>query len=572
MTTWDLTDLYSGPDDPAIAAEMDAVDDLVTHFVADYRPAIDSLLDALQRYEDIYERMEKLFNYAQMLWTVDTTDSALMDKMEAWKAQHEQQLLFFELHVQASDETPARYRHWLEVKRQGRPYQLSEAEEKILAEKAVTGRKAWIRYMDELNAQIRFELDGEALTRSQLSQRLGSPDRAVRRQAYLARAQAVQRNEHAYTFIYNTVVADKASDDRLRGYPTWMTSFNLTNQISDESVRVLAENVASRYDLARRIFQLKRDLLGLDDFYVYDISAPLPQSARTYSWDEARTMVLDAFCQFDAGFASNAERFFAQSWIDAAPRPNKYPGAYCAVTAPSVHPYVFMTFTGTAADVLTLAHELGHAVHFYLCREQGQLHYMMPLTLSETASTFCETLVCNSLLDRETEAAARLALLVSHLERISSTLFYQIVMHRFEDAMHRAYRAEGWLSARRLGDLWIEQYQPMAGDVLTVIEANRVGWNVPHFLMEPGYIYTYAFGELLTLSLYARYRDQGEAFIPRYMQLLRAGGSDWPENLLRPLGIDLTDPAFWQGGLSELDGFLAQALSLRDKIQEEDQT
>lgn len=562
MTTWDLTDLYAGPDDPAIARDMAAVDELLERFVADYSASVDHLLEALRRYEDILERMETLFNYAQMLWTVDTTDSALMDMVEAWKAQREQRLLFFELYVQTIDEAPAPYRHWLEVRRQQQFYRLSEAEERILAVKAVTGRKAWIRYMDELNAQTRFEFDGEKLTRGELSQKLVSPDRDVRRRAYLARAHAVQRKQHAYTFIYNTVVADKASEDRLRGYPSWMTSFNLTNEISDEAVRVLADSVASRYDLARRIFRLKRDMLGLDDFYVFDISAPLPQSARSYSWDQARTIVLDAFRQFDAGFASIAERFFAENWIHAEPAPNKYPGAYCAFTAPSIHPYVFMTFTGTSADVQTLAHELGHAVHFYLCREQGQLNYMMPLTLSETASTFCETLINNSLLERETDAVARFALLVGYLERISSTLFYQIVMHRFEDAMHRASREEGWLSARRLGDLWMEHYQCMAGDVLTLIEENRMGWNVPHFLMEPGYIYTYAFGELLTLSLYARYRERGADFISDYRQLLQAGGSDWPASLLRPLAIDLNNPSIWQSGLAELEGLVERAESL----------
>lgn len=562
MKPWDLHDLYTGPDDPAIAADMAAADQLVERFVADYRASVDDLFDALRRYEAILERMQKLFSYAQMVWTVDTTDSALLEKIEAWQAQRQQQLLFFELHVQSSDEAPAPYHHWLEVKRQGRPYRLSEAEEKILTEKAVTGRKAWIRYMDELNAQTRFKLDGQTLTRSKLSQKLASPDREERRRAYRARAQAVKRNQHAYAFIYNTVLADKASDDRLRGYPTWLSSFNLTNQISDDAVHVLADSVASRYDLARRIFRLKRDLLGLNDFYVYDIAAPLPQSARSYTWEEAKAIVLDAFQQFDGGFAAIAGRFFDENWIHAAPGPNKFHGAYCAVTVPSVHPYVFMTFSSTAADVQTLAHELGHAVHFYLCRKQGQLQYMMPLTISEAASTFCETLVFQSLLGRETDERARLALLVSHLERVSSTLFYQIVMHRFEDAMHRTYRREGWLSGERLGDLWVRHYQPMAGDVLTVIEENRMGWNVPHFLMEPGYIYAYAFGELLTQSLFARYREMGAAFIPHYINLLEAGGSDWPENLLRPMGIDLTDPAFWQGGLAQIQALVDQASAL----------
>ncbi len=559
MQTWNLGDLFSGVDDPAIADDMVTTEKLIEGFVADYAEEIDSLIDALRRYEQIIERMEKLFEYAQMVWATDTRNGALMAKIESWKAQCQQRLIFFDLHVQAAEDTPERYRHWLEVRRQQKPYRLSETEEILLVEKAVTGRKAWLRYMDEINAHTPFEFDGKTLTASQLHVKLGSPDREVRARAYRARSEAYRRNEHAYTFIYNTVVADKASDDRLRGYPAWISSFNLTNEISDEAVRVLSDTVVSRYDLAQRIFRLKRELLNLDDFYVFDISAPLPQYERVYTWEEARTLVLEAFQGFNGNFAAIAERFFTQHWIDAAPGPHRYDGAFCAVSVPSVHPYVFMNFTGTASDVQTLAHELGHGVHFYLCREQGQLQYMMPLPMAETASTFCETLVYHSLLQGETDSHARLALLVHYLERVSSTIFYQIVMHRFENAMHRTYRQDGWLSSERLGDLWIEHYRQMAGDILTMTEENRMGWRVPHFLMEPGYIYAYAFGELLAQSLAARYHDMGTAFIQHYVDLLRAGGSDSPENLLRPLGIDLTDPAFWHGGLAQIETLVNQA-------------
>ena len=565
MQTWDLSDLYSGVDDPAIAADVAAIDALIERFVADCAGEVDNLLDALRRYEQIIEGMEKLFEYAQMVWTTDTRNGALMARIEGWRAQCQQRLLPFELYVQAAHDTPEPYRHWLEVKRQQQPYRLSEAEEIILAEKAVTGRKAWLRYADEINASRQYEIDGETLAAAQLYNQLAAPDRDERARAYHARSETVHRLEHAYTFIYNTIVADKASEDRLRGYPTWITSFNLANEVSDEAVRVLADAVAARYDLAQRIFRLKRDLLGLDDFYVFDISAPLPEYERTYTWEEAQAIVLDAFTAFDADFAAIARRFFTERWIDAAPGSHRYDGAFCAVSVPSVHPYVFMNFTGAASDVQTLAHELGHGVHFCLCREQGQLQYMMPLPVAETASTFCEALVYDSLLQREPDPQARLALLVHHLERVSSTIFYQIVMHRFEDAMHRTHRQDGWLSGERLGDLWIEHYQPMAGDVLTVTEDNRMGWVVPHFLMVPGYIYAYAFGELLAQSLAARYREMGAAFVPHYMALLRAGGSDSPENLLRPLGIDLTDPAFWHGGLAQIEALVAQAeQSMRD--------
>jgi oligoendopeptidase F len=351
-------------------------------------------------------------------------------------------------------------------------------------------------------------------------------------------------------FVFNTLLADKATDDRLRAYPGWIASRNLDNEASDESVQALVDAVVSRYDIPQRWYALKARLLGVDRLADYDRMASVAATEDEFGWSAARDLVLDAYESFSTELADAGRRFFDESWIDAPLRQGKRPGAFCAYTVPSHHPYLLLNWTSRRRDVLTLAHELGHGVHAYLARDQIVFQQSTPLTLAETASVFGETVTFGRLLAETADPAARLALLAESLEGQIATVFRQIAMNRFEDAVHTDRRERGELSVDRFGELWAETQTAMLGDAVEVTEGYRTWWSyIPHFIGTPGYVYAYAYGQLLALSVYRQYEEQGAAFVPSYLELLRRGGSETPEDLGRIVGVDLGDPAFWTGGL-----------------------
>ncbi|MEP0762174.1 MAG: M3 family oligoendopeptidase [Chloroflexota bacterium] len=578
---WDLSDLYARVDDPQIEADIARTNALADDFAAIYRGKVASLdaeglRAAVSAYEAIVEAANKLGAFAYLIWTTDAANArygALLQRLTEWEAQLQQKLVFFELEwVNAPDEFAqamlgdaalAHYRHWLETTRRYQPHRLSEPEEKILAEKSVTGRSAWARFFSELMGNTRYPFDGEELTQAAILAKLHEPDRDVRQRAARAFTEVLRGQLPTLTFIFNTLAADKASDDRLRHYPSWIASRNLENEVSDDVVEALINAVTARYDIVARYYRLKRALLGVDRLYDYDRYAPLPAAEGRYEWAQAREMVLRAYGQFHPQMAEVAGHFFARSWIDAPPYPGKRSGAYSASVVPSAHPYIFLNYTGNARDVMTLAHELGHGIHQYLSREQGMLQQHTPLTTAEMASTFGEMLVFSDFMAHETDSTVRLAMLAQKIEDCFSTIFRQIAMNRFEHGMHTARREEGELTSERLGAIWMETQRAMFGDSVELTDNYALWWSyIPHFLHTPGYVYAYAFGELLVLALFARYRQEGDSFAPRYLEVLRAGGSDWPEKTLAPLGVDLTDPHFWQEGLGEIEKLVTQAEEL----------
>lgn len=578
---WDFSDLYAGMDDPQINADLDACDAAADALAASYRGRIanlsaNELAEMMTAYEALQERAGKVGSYAGLNWTQDTQDparGALMQRVNERESQLSQKLVFVELELAATpDETAAgwlaapalaRWRHWLEVVRMYRPHLLSEAEEKILTEKAVTGRNAWDRFFDEVHGAARYDLDGEQLTRDQVLAKLYLPDRALRQRAAAALTNGLRAMQRTNTYIFNTILADKASDDRLRRYPTWISSRNLANEVDDRTVEALVEAVTARYDIVARYYRLKRRLLGLDELYDYDRYAPLPAADRHIPWVEARDRVLDAYRRFHPRLAEVAGWFFDRGWIDAAIRPGKMGGAFSAATVPSVHPYVLLNYEARLRDVMTLAHELGHGVHQKLAGVQGILQFHTPLTTAETASVFGEMLVFQDLMARETDPTVRLAMLTAKIEDSFATAFRQISMNRFEEAMHTARRAEGELTAERFGELWLQTQRAMFGDSVVLTDDYGLWWSyVPHFIGTPGYVYAYAFGELLVLALYARYQQHGSDFADLYLAMLSAGGSDWPHAIVRPLGVDLTDPDFWGNGLAILENLVAEAEGL----------
>lgn len=583
---WDLTDLYAGMDDPRLPADLDAADAEAEALDTAYRGRIASLSAAeaaemIGRYEALVERAGRAAAFASLNWTQNTEDparGALMQRVTERGAQLSQKLVFMELELaHTPDEVAAgwlaapelsQYRHWLETVRLYRPYLLSEPEEKILSEKAVTGRSAWERFFDETHAAARYELDGEKLSRDQVLGKLYSPDRDLRQRAAASITAGLKHLKRTTTYVFNTILADKASDDRLRRYPTWISARNLSNQVDDATVDALINAVTSRYDIVARYYRLKRRLLGLDELFDYDRYAPLPAADRHYPWDEARQMVLDAYGRFHPRMAEVAGWFFERRWIDAPPRPGKYGGAFSHGTVPSAHPYILLNYEARPRDVMTLAHELGHGIHQKLSGPRGMLQAHTPLTTAETASVFGEMLVFQELTAQETDPQVRLGMLTAKIEDSFATAFRQISMNRFEHAIHTARRGEGELTTERFSELWLTTQRAMFGDSVTLTDDYGLWWSyVPHFIGTPGYVYAYAFGELLVLALYARYQQVGPGFAEAYIEMLAKGGADWPHAIVAPLGVDLTDAGFWRGGLEILEELVAQAENLAAQVQ-----
>jgi oligoendopeptidase F len=516
---------------------------------------------------ELAELIGRAGSWAQLRFSVDVNDptrGALVQKVSERATAIQTKLLWFELEWAAleddqveallADEGLAFAAHHLRSERRYRQHLLTEPEERILTEKAVTGRGAWSRLFNELTSTIEVELDGEATTLEAALSRLASPSPEARAAAAAAVTEGLRPGLRTRAYIFNTLLHDKAVDDRLRGYPTWISSRNLSNEASDESVQALVDAVQRRNDLPQRWYRLKAKVLGVDRLKDWDRMASLATEDSHVGWDEAKDLVLDSYRSFSPEMADIARRFFDERWIDAPARNGKRPGAFCAYTVPSVHPYVFLNYTSRRRDVLTLAHELGHGLHAYLAREQGVYHQGTPLTLAETASVFGETVTFGKLLEETTDPAERLALLAENIEGGIATVFRQTAMNRFEDAAHTARREEGELSVDRIGELWARSQEEMLGEAVEVTEGYRSWWSyVPHFIGTPGYVYAYAYGQLLALSVYKQYEEQGSDFVPRYLHLLSAGGSMAPEDLGKIVGCDLADPGFWDGGIDIIE-------------------
>jgi oligoendopeptidase F len=568
---WDLDPLLGArdvedwwADAEALAAEMEQA----RGTVADLDAA--ALGEVMRRFGELQEIVSRLGNDASLRFAVDTADpanGARIQQVQERATALFNRLIFFELEwaelpddqVESLLADPGLEfcAHYLRSARRYRPHLLSEPEEKILSDKAVTGSSAWSRLFSELSSAITVALPaaatGDEPRDASLEEGLSllsHPDREVRRAAAGAVTEGLAPGLRTRAYVFNTLLADKATDDRLRRYDSWIASRNLSNEASDASVQALVDAVVGRYEIARRWYRLKARILGLDRLADYDRMASVSESEARFGWSAARELVLDAYSSFSPDIATAVRQFFDERWIDAPVRPGKRPGAFCAYTVPSHHPYVFLNWTGRPGDVLTLAHELGHGVHAYLAREQGVFHQTTPLTLAETASVFGETLTFGRLLGATTDPDERLDLLARSVEGAIATVFRQIAMNRFEHAVHTERREAGELSTDRFGALWAASQEDLLGDAVEVTEGYRTWWSyIPHFIGTPGYVYAYAYGQLLALSVYRRYEETGDEFVPAYLELLSAGGSRSPGELGRIVGVDLDDPGFWDAGL-----------------------
>ncbi len=585
---WNLGDLYYGVDDAQIGRDLDTAQRRAESFEASYRgrinvsgcPAAEQILDALTELESIYEQMDRPAVYAMLLHAAKTDDprhGALLTRTREARTAINKHLIFFDLEwVQLSDDAARsvlaspkldRYRHYLEHKRAWKPHYLSEPEEKILDEKAVTGKAAFVRLFDETLAEMSFpfEQDGktETVPFQQINAKLYDADRDVRRAAASGITKGLKENSRLLTFIFNNLVLDHRSDTDLRKFSHPMASRHLANEISHDVVNALMTAVERNHHTVQRYYRLKALLLKIDDLSDYDRYAPLFPDQPTCDWPRARQIVTESYQAFAPKAGEIVGEFFAQHWIDAELRTGKRSGAFSSSAVPSVHPYILMNYTDKLRDVMTLAHELGHGLHQYLSRPVRYLQCDTPLTTAETASVFGEMLTFQRLLELHPDPRTRLAMLCGKLEDSFATAFRQIVLTRFELALHEKRREKGELTAEQINQLWLDANRSMFGDALIVTDDYAWWWlYIGHFIHAPFYCYAYAFGELLVLALFQKYKQEPKAFVPKYLNMLSSGGSEAPPALLAKLGVDIGDSSFWALGLRLLDDMVTEAENL----------
>ena len=587
---WDLSDLFAAHDDPRIETALNECREKAEAFAEQFRQAMtephslsaETLLGGLRSLEQIYEALGRVGSYAGLLYAADTAKPEYQDleqRVEQRGTEIRNLLLFFELawlkvedHVAnklINDPKLKSFEHYLTSLRRYRPHTLSELEEKLINEKDNTGRNAFGRLFSEITSSLtfKFERDGnsEELNLSQILSLLHDPERALRQRAMETLYKGLAPHGQVLTFIYDNLIQDHLTTDRLRDYPNPMAPRHLSNEIDGAAVNTMMEVSEANYDLAQNYFRLKAKLLQLPKLALYDQYAPVGKEVRPFAYDQAKQVILGAFESFDPSFRQLASEFFAKNWIDAEIRKGKRGGAFCASPSPQLHPYILCNYDDNLRDVMTVAHELGHGLHGCLSRKQNYFNYDTPLTTAETASVFAEMLVFDHLLAQQTDPQVRISLLAGKLEDVFATVFRQNVLTRFEELAFAA-RKEKRLTPDAIGKLWLDANGKYYGDAVDMPDGYRWGWSyIPHFIHSRFYCYSYVFGQLLVLALYRMYKDQGQSFVPKYLALLEAGGSATPDALLAPLGVNIQQAEFWQKGFAEIRDLQSKLGALIEK-------
>ena len=588
LPEWNLDDLYKGDDAPEVARDFDFVETEAAAFAAEYEGKLATLdaaglLKCVERYEEIDIVAGRLMSYAGLRYYQNTMDSErakFMADAQARITDATTPLVFFSLefnnleddHLEAllqADEKLNRYRPVFERMRAMRPHQLSDELERFLHDESVVGASAWNKLFDETMAGLTFKVEGleDELNLEATLNLLTDTDRAKREAAARALAAVFDKNIRLFARIHNTLAKEKEVHDRWRKMPTPQYSRHLSNHVEPEVVEALRNAVVAAYPkLSHRYYALKAKWMGLDTLQVWDRNAPLPtETPRLVDWNEAKTTVMEAYAAFDPRMAEIAEPFFTKGWIDAGVKLGKAPGAFAHPTVTTVHPYVMLNYLGKPRDVMTLAHELGHGVHQVLAAGQGELLSSTPLTLAETASVFGEMLTFRKLLDQAKTKAERKTLLAGKVEDMINTVVRQIAFYEFERKLHTA-RKQGELTSEQIGELWLSVQAESLGPAIRISEGYETWWTyIPHFIHSPFYVYAYAFGDCLVNSLYAVYQKAETGFQEKYFELLKAGGTKHHSELLKPFGLDATDPSFWDKGLSMIEGLIDELEALDNK-------
>ena len=584
LPEWDLSDLYTAEDAPELKRDLDWLEEACARFATDYQgnlAALDAkgLLDCVLRNEKINQVTGRIMSYAGLRYYQQTTDSGrakFMSDCQEKITDYTTPLVFFTLELnklpddhlaKLLDENPdlARYKPVFDRIRAMKPYQLSDEMEKFLHDLGVVG-DAWERMFDETIAGLEFEVDGETLTIEGTLNLLTDPDRAKREAGARELAEVLGANIRTFARVHNTQVKEKEVIDRWRGMETPQTGRHLSNHVEPEVVEALRNAVVEAYPkLSHRYYELKRKWLGLDVMQVWDRNAPLPmEDPKVVDWAQAEATVMEAYTAFDPRMGELAKPFFTKGWIDAGVKPGKAPGAFAHPTVTDVHPYVMLNYLGKPRDVMTLAHELGHGVHQVLAADQGEMLSSTPLTLAETASVFGEMLTFRKMLDKAKTQSERKVLLAGKVEDMINTVVRQIAFYDFECKLHEARRG-GELTPDDINALWMSVQAESLGPAFEYMDGYETFWAyIPHFVHSPFYVYAYAFGDGLVNALYAVYAEGEEGFEEKYFDMLKAGGSKHHKELLAPFGLDASDPAFWDKGLSMISDMIDELEAMED--------
>ncbi|NUH64797.1 M3 family oligoendopeptidase [Sulfitobacter sp. S0837] len=576
LPEWDLSDLYTSEDAAELKRDLDWLEEACESFAADYEGKLadldaKGLLDCVLRNEKINQVAGRIMSYAGLRYYQLTTDAGrakFMSDMQEKITDYTTRLVFFTLELNKlpddhlanlldQDADLARYKPVFDRIRAMKPYQLSDEMEKFLHDLGVVG-DAWERMFDETIAGLEFEVDGETLNIEGTLNLLTDPDRAKREAGARELANVLGANIRTFARVHNTQVKEKEVIDRWRGMETPQTGRHLSNHVEPEVVEALRNAVVEAYPkLSHRYYELKRKWLGLDVMQVWDRNAPLPmEDPKVVDWAQAEETVMEAYTAFDPRMGELAKPFFTKGWIDAGVKPGKAPGAFAHPTVTNVHPYVMLNYLGKPRDVMTLAHELGHGVHQVLAADQGEMLSSTPLTLAETASVFGEMLTFRKMLDKAQTQAERKVLLAGKVEDMINTVVRQIAFYDFECKLHEARRG-GELTPDDINALWMSVQAESLGPAFEYMEGYETFWAyIPHFVHSPFYVYAYAFGDGLVNALYAVYAEGEEGFEDKYFEMLKAGGSKHHKELLAPFGLDASDPAFWDKGLSMISGMI----------------
>ncbi len=584
LPEWDLTDLYESEDAEALQNDLDWLETACAAFAADYEGKLADLdaaglLECIERNEKISNIAGRIMSFAGLRYYQLTTDAGrakFLSDCQEKITDYTTPLVFFTLELNRLDDDAlkamyaenadlARYAPVIRRIRAMKPHQLSDELEKFLHDLGVVG-DAWERLFDETIAGLSFAVDGEEMGIEATLNLLTEQDRTRREAAARELARVFEDNIKIFSRVHNTATKEKEVIDRWRKMPSPQTGRHLSNDVEAEVVEALRNAVVNAYPkLSHRYYELKRKWLGLDRMQVWDRNAPLPmEETRVIGWDAARDTVMEAYSAFDPRMGDLAQPFFDKGWIDAGVKPGKAPGAFAHPTVTNVHPYVMLNYLGKPRDVMTLAHELGHGVHQVLAAGQGELLSSTPLTLAETASVFGEMLTFRKMLEKAENDAERKVLLAGEVEDMINTVVRQIAFYDFECKLHDARRS-GELTPEDIGALWMSVQGESLGPAFDFMDGYETFWAyIPHFVHSPFYVYAYAFGDGLVNALYAVYEESPEGFQEKYFDMLKAGGSMHHKDLLAPFGLDASDPAFWDKGLSMISGFIDQLEAMED--------
>lgn len=578
---WDLSKLYWGPDDPQIDADIARAKKEAEAFRARYYGKVhtlsaEALREAIAAQEAFSDKLGKLGGYASLAFSADTQDDvikSLIARVRVELTELTNEIQFFDLELQAIPEAPyrryldapvlANYRYHLERIKKYAPHTLSEGEERVLAIKDVTGVGAWSQLYTEVSSGLKVSLelpDGpREVTVAEARALRTDVDRRVREAATVGVLKTYAAQSHVLTYIFNTIYEDHRQTLQIRRYDDPMAPTLLDEDLEPEVIEALMSAVESHYPLVQRYYRTKAKVLGISDFASHDLMAPYGGVERQVPYGEAQRLVLDCFSSFSPDFSRRAQSFFEEGYIDVPPAPGKQSGAFCSGMRPGLHPYVLLNYTNRLDDVMTLAHELGHGIHFMLAGEHQTLaNYFPIMPLAETASTFAELITVNRLLALETDPAVRRQLLASRIEDAVTTIMRQVMYTRWEQRAH-ALRAEGVVAPEEYCRLWLEGNHAVYGDAVKRSDWDQWGWiTIPHLVQYRFYCYSYAFGQLLVYALYQQYREEGEAFVPKLLDVLSAGGSAPASEILRRVNVNIKDPSFWQKGLALLAGMLEE--------------